>query len=205
MKLPGRIQSALDELEIESSAKAKVKKFILDMGETLPEHPTPEEVKRIIKGAMKHLEVGKKAEEPEAKEEKPKKEKAEKKEEVKESKRLSFKEFVSEADGKNLGNQFSADIDSKKDASRFIYDSDAYRVAYWANDTIEVFVVFDLKSNKSYFFDEKTRQSYVDFKATKHGESMTQDDEDALKEMHDDLDGKISDDICKRYVDLIKK
>ena len=102
-KLPGRLQSALDELEMDSNQKTKLKKFIADMGETLPEHPSPEEVKRIIKGAIKQLELGgKKADkEEEPKEEKPKKEKKDEKEEVKES-RMSFKQFLSETNGPKL-------------------------------------------------------------------------------------------------------
>lgn len=98
MKLPGRIRSFIDEMEdIDHGAKNKLKRFISDMGESLPESPSPKEVERIVKGAMKELEIGaKKVEEP--KEEKPKKEKkADKEEKVEESKKLTFKDFLSES------------------------------------------------------------------------------------------------------------
>jgi hypothetical protein len=92
MKLPGRIQSYLDELDLEGGVKAKLKKHIASMGEALPEHPTPKEVEKIVKGSMKNLKIsiGTSEDEDEPKKEKPKAEK------VEESKKQTFKEFLNE-------------------------------------------------------------------------------------------------------------
>jgi len=109
MKMPGKVRSMIDEMEgLSSSDKAKLVRHLNDMADSLPEHPTPAEAKRIVNGALKSLKivVGKddepKKEEPKKeKKEEPKEEpKKEKKEAVKESaapRKLTFKAFLSEA------------------------------------------------------------------------------------------------------------
>lgn len=87
MKLPGRVRSIVDEMEgLKDSDKAKLLRHLSDMEDSLPEHPTPAEAMRIVKGALKKLEisVGKSEDKEEKKEEKK---------EVKEAK-LSFKAFL---------------------------------------------------------------------------------------------------------------
>jgi hypothetical protein len=100
MKLPGKVRSIIDEMEgLSSSDKAKVLRHLNDMADSLPEHPTPAEAQRIVKGALKKVGVGAKKkeeapEEKEEKEEKPKKEKETVKESL--SKKVSFKAFLNE-------------------------------------------------------------------------------------------------------------
>jgi hypothetical protein len=96
MKLPGRVRSIIDEMDgLKDSDKAKLLRHLSDMEDSLPEHPTPQEAKRIVMGAMKKLKIIIGDDSEEEKEEKPKKEKEEKKEDVKES-RLTFKQFILE-------------------------------------------------------------------------------------------------------------
>ena len=107
MKIPGRIQSYLDELGLDGGDKAKVKRYIADMGDALPEHPSPKEVEKIVKAAMKSQKVApggsddSDAEDaPKPKKKVEKSEKVEKADKVKveESKKpLSFKAFITEA------------------------------------------------------------------------------------------------------------
>lgn len=86
MKLPGRVRSIVDEMEgLKDSDKAKLLRHLSDMEDSLPEHPTPAEAMRIVKGAMKKLEISAGKSE----------EKKEEKKEVKEAK-LSFKAFIME-------------------------------------------------------------------------------------------------------------
>lgn len=93
MKLPGRVRSIIDEMEgLKDSDKAKLLRHLSEVEDSLPEHPTPAEAMRIVKGALKKLEISIGKEE---KKEEPKEEKKEKKEDVKES-RLTFKQFILE-------------------------------------------------------------------------------------------------------------
>ena len=101
MKMPGKVRSMIDEMEgLSSPDKAKLVRHLNDMADSLPEHPSPAEASRIVKGAMKQLEikVGK-AEKKEEPKEEPKKEK---KEAVKESvapRKLTFKMFLESREG----------------------------------------------------------------------------------------------------------
>ena len=105
----------IDEMEgLSSSDKAKLVRHLNDMADSLPEHPTPAEASRIVKGALKSLEikVGKKEKDEEPKEEKPKKEKKEdKKEAVKESvgvAKKTFKAFLMELNSGEYDKNLSA-------------------------------------------------------------------------------------------------
>jgi len=96
MKMPGKVRSMIDEMEgLSSPDKAKLVRHLNDMADSLPEHPSPAEASRIVKGAMKQLEikVGK-AEKKEEPKEEPKKEKKETVKESKAPRKLTFKMFL---------------------------------------------------------------------------------------------------------------
>lgn len=97
MKLPGKVRSMIDEMGLSSKDKTAVLRHLNDMADSLPEHPTPAEAKRIVDGALKKVGAGKKKDEekPEEKEEKKEdKPKEEKKEKVEESRKMTFKTFL---------------------------------------------------------------------------------------------------------------
>jgi uncharacterized cupredoxin-like copper-binding protein len=112
MKMPGKVRSMIDEMEgLSSPDKAKLVRHLNDMADSLPEHPSPAEASRIVKGAMKQLEikVGKKEKAEEPKEE-PKKEKKEAVKESVGSSKLTFKAFLSEL---KTGVEFDANLSMK--------------------------------------------------------------------------------------------
>lgn len=95
MKMPGKVRSMIDEMEgLSSSDKAKLIRHLNDMAASLPEHPTPAEAARIVKGALKQLDISSKKKEKKAEEEPKEEPKKEKKEKVEESQKLSFKAFL---------------------------------------------------------------------------------------------------------------